>query len=93
MQYLEKQKSGIYRYRRDVPEDIQDCVGLKRYKKSLHTGDKDTAIEKWKLIDTEINVLFQRCRLRKRVSLPDKTLLNLTLCMPEYIASDGAAQH
>ena len=76
LKYLERQKSGVYRYRREVPKDIQDSVGVKTFKRSLDTKDEDLAIERWKSADTMVKDLFQRCRASKsRIApLSDKAI-------------------
>ena len=74
MPYLELQKSGIYRYRCKVPKAIQDCVGTENVKESLRTRDKALAIERWKIVDSQTNERFRRCRNRKKVVLSDKAL-------------------
>ena len=76
LDYLEEQKSGIYRFRRKLPLDVRDVFGKKEHKQSLRTKDETLALERWKIVDTEIKQLIQQARSGKIVStkLTDKAI-------------------
>ena len=86
LDYLEEQKSGIYRFRRKLPLDVRDVFGKKEHKQSLRTKDETLALERWKIVDTEIKQLIQQARSGKiiRSKLTDKAI--------EAVAHNSARQ-
>lgn len=74
MKYLIQRESGTYYYRRRVPNDIRSLFSNPFIKKSLKTKDFAKAKQRWKIVDTDTDYLFQRMRHQKQRKLSDKAL-------------------
>ena len=86
LKYLEQQKSGIFRYRRDVPDSVAAVIGRKTFKQSLQTKDEDLALERWKVVDTQVKSLIKKCRNGK------VAVANLSEKAIEAVAHNAARQ-
>jgi hypothetical protein len=70
-------RSGpIARYRRRVPQDLVDAIGLTEIKKSLRTRDPAAARIAWRQLDLEVEQRFAALRARLPIDLPAKLRRN-----------------
>ncbi len=56
LRYLEQQKSGVFRYRRDFPSDVGAILDRKTFKQSLKTKDE--------LVASLLTLLWLLCSTR-----------------------------
>jgi len=71
--YLSKLPNGTYRYRRGVPEELRDALGVREIKKSLGK-DLTKAMQRYAEVHREAEKALEAARLQERPSLRDEVL-------------------